>query len=153
MANSYASNPFQALQVDVPLHLHAQIERYSQTGGSGKTKNMDLQPFPRMIDMWFLAVCVAAHLDLKPKEIGKNDKPKTIVLGSIFGSDPWRINTLMLIAIAKSGDVNIVAEPTRMMRIAIGLAIAGIPKVVEMLEGKSDPIWDLSDAIDEMLED
>lgn len=152
MANLYESNPFQALQVDVSVSLHGEIERYSQTGGKGSS-NADHRPFPRMIDMWFLAVCVAAHLDLKPVEFEKGEKTKTIVVGSIFGSDPWRIHILMLLAIAKSGDESIVTEPTRMFRIATELANAGIPKLVEMLEeGNSDPIWNISQSIANLLE-
>jgi hypothetical protein len=58
----------------------------------------------------------------------------------------------MLVAIGVSGDVEIVSEPRRMMSIASGLAVAGLPKVIEMLdEGDAEPIWNLSDALDGML--
>lgn len=145
MADLYESNPFQSVQVDVPTTLHREIERFSQTGGKGSP---DHRPFPRMIDMWFLAVCIAAHRKLKPVEIKSNEDTTTINLGLIFGSDPWRIHTLMLLAIAISGDESIVKEPSRMIKIAIDLAVAGIPEVVSMLEnGHSSPIWNLSEAI------
>lgn len=58
----------------------------------------------------------------------------------------------MLIAIGKTGDVQIVAEPRRVMALASGLAVAGLPKVIEMLkDGDADPIWNISDAIDGLL--
>ena len=39
-----------------------------------------------------------------------------------------------------------------MMALANGLATAGLPEVIEMLkDGAAEPIWNLSDAIDEML--
>jgi hypothetical protein len=39
-----------------------------------------------------------------------------------------------------------------MMGIASGLAIAGLPKVIEMLkDGDADPIWNLSDSVETML--
>ena len=49
-------------------------------------------------------------------------------------------------------NVEIVGEPRRMMAIANGLAAAGIPHIVEMLrDGDQDAIWNLSEALDEML--
>ena len=39
-----------------------------------------------------------------------------------------------------------------MIAIANGLAATGIPHIVEMLrDGNQDPIWNLSDALDEIL--
>jgi hypothetical protein len=104
-----------------------------------------------MVDLWFLAVCVAARRGLEPADISKYETKK-IIDGSIFGSDPWRVHTLMLLAIGQTGDVQVVAEPRRMMTLANGLAVAGLPKVIEMLkEGGAEPIWNLSDAIDGLL--
>ncbi|TDQ53541.1 hypothetical protein EV658_1391 [Phaeovulum veldkampii DSM 11550] len=38
------------------------------------------------------------------------------------------------------------------MSLANGLSVAGLPKVIDMLkEGDADPIWNLSDALDEIL--
>jgi hypothetical protein len=88
---------------------------------------------------------------LEPVDIGKYETRK-IIDGSIFSSDPWRIHALMLIAVSITGDVQVVSEPRKMMAIASGLAVAGLPKVIEMLkQGDSDPIWNLSDSVDAML--
>jgi hypothetical protein len=58
----------------------------------------------------------------------------------------------MLIAIAVTDGVEIAGEPRRMMSIANGLAAAGISFVVDMLHtGEQDPIWNLSEAFDEIL--
>ncbi|MGE3538664.1 MAG: hypothetical protein AB7N91_14700 [Candidatus Tectimicrobiota bacterium] len=58
----------------------------------------------------------------------------------------------MLLAIGKSGNVDIVSEPRKMMALASGLAVAGLPKVIEMLEdGDGEPIWNISDEIDTIL--
>jgi len=58
----------------------------------------------------------------------------------------------MLIAIAQSSDVHIVSEPRKIMAVASGLAIAGLPKVLDMLkDGDAEPIWNLSDAVDNLL--
>ena len=104
-----------------------------------------------MVDLWFLSVCVAARLGLEPADITKYDTTK-IIDGSIFSSDPWRIHILMLIAIAKTDNVEIVTEPRKVMTLANGLAVAGLPAVIRMLkEGSAEPIWNLSDAIDSIL--
>ena len=141
-------NPFQAIDINVPVEFHEAFTRYCQRTAAAV---IDQSPFPRMVDFWFLSVCVAARLDLKSVDIAKYDTRK-IIDGSIFGSDPWRVHTLMLIAIAKTGDVEIVSEPRKMMILANGLAVAGLPKVIEMLkDGDAEPIWNLSDAIDVIL--
>ena len=39
-----------------------------------------------------------------------------------------------------------------MMTLVSGLAVAGLPKVIEMLkDGDAEPIWNLSDSIDGIL--
>ena len=147
MADRYF-NPFQAIDINVPVEFHEAFTRYCQTGGNGI---IDQSPFPRMVDLWFLSVCVAARLGLEPADTAKYDTKK-IIDGSIFGSDPWRVHTLMLIAVGKVGDVQIVSEPRKMMALASGLAVAGLPKVIEMLkDGDAEPIWNLSDAVDAIL--
>ena len=147
MADRYF-NPFQAIDINVPVEFHEAFTRYCQRGADSV---IDQSPFPRMVDLWFLSVCVASRLGLEPADITKYETTK-IIDGSIFGSDPWRVHTLMLIAIAKSGDVLVVSEPRQMMTLANGLAVAGLPKIIEMLkDGDAEPIWNLSDAIDKIL--
>ncbi len=147
MASRYF-NPFQAIDINVPVEFHEAFTRYCQRSADAV---IDQMPFPRMIDLWFLSVCVAARLDMKLADTGKYDTKK-IIDGSIFSSDPWRVHTLMLIAIGKSDNVEIVSRPREMMAVASGLAIAGLPKVIEMLkDGGDEPIWNLSDAVDSLL--
>ena len=70
----------------------------------------------------------------------------------IFNNDPWRIQIIMLIAIATEDDVDIVRQPGRMMSIASRLAAAGVPLVVEMIkDGHAEPIWNLSDGFERIL--
>ena len=147
MADRYF-NPFQAIDINVPVEFHEAFIRYCQ-GSAGAV--IDQSPFPRMVDFWFLSVCVAARLGLEPTDTSKCNTKK-IIDGSIFSSDPWRVHTLMLIAIGKTGDVQIVSEPRKIMALASGLAVAGLPKVIEMLKnGDSEAIWNLSDAVDNLL--
>ena len=104
-----------------------------------------------MVDFWFAGLSLAAHRQLKPINLVRQETFKFIE-GSIFDRDSWRIQAVMLIAIAVEDDVKIVGEPRRMMTIANGLAAAGIPHIVEMIrDGNQDPIWNLSDALNEIL--
>jgi hypothetical protein len=106
-----------------------------------------------MVDLWFFSVCIGARLNLQPVDLSTRETYK-IIEGSIFGNDPWRIHTLMMIAISKTGDVQVVSEPRSMMSLANGLAVAGMPKVIEMLkDGAADPIWNLSDSLENMLQE
>ena len=147
MADQYF-NPFQAIDINVPVEFHEAFTRYCQRSADAV---IDQSPFPRMVDLWFLSVCVAARLGLEAADVAKYDTRK-IIDGSIFGSDPWRVHVLMLIAIGKTGDIHIVSEPRKIMTLANGLACAGLPKVIEMLkDGDAEPIWNLSDEIDGIL--
>lgn len=144
MAERYY-NPFQGMDINVPEEYRETFARYCRTGGRS---NINDSPFPRMVDLWFLSICIAVRLDLEPAELGKSETYK-IIEGSIFGNDPLRIHSLLLIAIKKTGNVEIVSEPRKVMALANGLAIAGLPKVIEMLQdGDAEPIWNLSDALD-----
>lgn len=144
MADRYF-NPFQSIDISVPIELHEHLTRYCQREMKAV---IDQSPFPRMVDMWFLAVCVAARRGLPPADLGKYETRK-IIEGSIFGSDPWRVHMLMLLSIAQAKSVEIVSEPRRMMAIANGLAVTGLPVVIDMLSsGGGDPIWNLSEAME-----
>ena len=138
-------NPFQGIDVNVPVEYHEDMTRYSRREGGA---SIDQSPFPRMVDMWLLAVCLAARAGKEPLDVARYETRK-IIEGSIFGNDPWRVHMLMLIAIAQSNSLEIVSEPRKMMALANGLAIAGLPLVVEMLkQGTGDAIWNLSEAIE-----
>jgi hypothetical protein len=104
-----------------------------------------------MVDFWFAGLSLAARKGLRPVDLAKQQTFKFIE-GSIFDRDSWRVQTVMLIAIGVEDNVEILSEPRRIMAIANGLAAAGIPEVVDMLQdGDQDPIWNLSDEIDKML--
>lgn len=141
-------NPFNTIDINVPIKFHDDCTRYCLSSGNTV---VDHSPFPRMVDLWFLSLCVASRLGLEVEDITKYETRK-IIEGSIFSSDPWRIPVLMMIAIAKTGDVQIVSEPRKIMTLANGLAVAGFPKIFEMLqEGGSEPIWNLSDGVNSLM--
>ena len=104
-----------------------------------------------MVDMWFAGLSVAARRGLQPENLSGRATSQ-MVLGTVFnGTDSWRINAIMLVAIQIADDHSVVGDANRMMEIANGLAAAGVPEVVEMLEeGGQAPIWNLSDSLIEL---
>jgi len=141
-------NPFAGVDLIAPVEQRDSYDRYCQTGGRA---SIDQSPFPRMVDFWFAGMSLAARKQLSAVDLAKQETFKFIE-GSIFDRDSWRVQAVMLVAIAVEDSVEIVAEPRRMMAIANGLAAAGVPHVVDMLRnGDQDPIWNLSESLDELL--
>ena len=142
-------NPFAGIDLIAPVDHRDVYDRYCQTVGRAV---IDQSPFPRMVDFWFAGLALAARKELPAAELSKQETFK-FMEGSIFDRDSWRVQAVMLIAIATKDSVEIVGEPRRMMAIANGLAATGIPHVVEMLQdGDQDPIWNLSEALDHMFQ-
>jgi hypothetical protein len=141
-------NPFQTFDILVPVEFHESLfERYCQTGGS---KRIEASPFPRMIDLWFFALCIAVKEQKDPINYSSLQTTK-IIDGSIFSSDPWRIHALMLIATSLTDSIDIVADPRKVMTLASELAVAGLPIVQDMLNsGQQAPLWNLSDSVAKM---
>ncbi len=143
-------NPFQGIDISVPVEFKDDYLRYCQTKTDGTKTIIDQSPFPRMVDMWFLAICLATKLNLDPADISKYETYK-IIEGSIFSSDPWRINALILIAISKTEDVEIVTQPRKIMTLVNSLAVTGMKELLNMLkDSDDDPIWNLSESLDSL---
>ena len=122
--------------------------------------NAETIPFPRRsddkpyvigVDLWFVGISIAVREELTPADLGKG--PVHLTEGSTLDRQGWRIPMLMLVAMRYSDDKEkVLINPTEMMNIANGLAAAGVPRIVEMLrEGGSDPIWNISTAIENIL--
>ena len=143
-------NPFAGIYLVYPVEQEPEYHRYCQTGGR---EPIDQSPFGRMVDLWFAGLSVATRKGLSPIDLSGR-KTSNMIQGAIFdGKDSWRVQFLMLVAIAVEDDVAIVERPNRMMAIANGLAAAGVPHVVEMLQsGEQPPIWNLTDALESMVE-
>lgn len=144
-------NPFTNIGLVAPVAHNDYYDQYCQTQRTGKT-NVKRTPFRRKVDLWFTALSFAARKGLEPKKLKKKETIQFVTGGEIFnGDDSWRIQVLMLIAIAVDDNVEVVMDPRRMMDIANGLAAAGVPQIVKMLnEGSQSPICNLSDALDDL---
>jgi len=148
MAQQY-NNPFRNMTIVSPTEQRADYDHYCQTGQGAKA---DKTPFPRKVDLWFAGLSLAMRKNLKSIDLTK-EKTVSIISGSIFNTDGWQAQAIMLIAIAVEGNLEVVLSPRRMMDIANGLAAAGVSHIVKMLnEGPRTPIWNLSDALDDLLQ-
>ena len=153
MAQQY-HNPFARLGLIAPDAQRDYYDQYCRTNIVGRTdKDSDQSPFRRRVDLWFAGFSLAAREQLKPIDLRKEKTYQFITAGEIFtGEDSWRIQIITLVAIAIEDNLEVVQDPRRIMDIANGLAAAGVYHIEKMLsEGNQDPIWNLSDALDELL--
>ena len=143
-------NPFANLSLIIPETQRNYYDQYCQTQTVGRA-NVDRSPFRRMVDLWFAGLSFAAHKQLKPVDTTKK-KTQPFITGKIFdGEDSWRIQVIILVAMAEDGNLKIIQEPGQMMDLANNLAAAGVELIMEMLrEGDQTPIWNLSDALDDI---
>lgn len=138
-------NPFQNLELRIPTAYRAEVDRFCQSQPTGGPKpSPDDSPFPRQVDLWFLAVCLGA-LQGRPIPV---EKPHRFINGEILSRDPYRIDLLELAAIAVTGNPWIIEKPADVMDLANGLAASALPRLLEMLvTGNSKPIWNLTDSL------
>ena len=146
-------NEFASTSIFLPKEFQPYLRMYCSTHTEGTHSNPKDSPFPRMVDMWFMAVCIAVKEELKPNFDTRKETYKPIE-GVVFGSDGWRSNALMLLAISYTGNVEVTRNPREMMRIANAYALAGLPRLINILEEdrKGDTALDhLSEVIGDMI--
>ena len=132
-------NEFVGVDIQLPENYREHFHAYCLTRSEGTRNSPEDSPFPRMVDMWFLAICIAVEEGLSPVFDPQGETYKAIE-GAVFSTDPWRSNALMLIAIAHTGDVAVIAKPHEMMRIANAYALAGLPRLIGLLNGREGDV-------------
>lgn len=132
-------NAFGAVDIHLPEEYQEYFHAYCLTRTEGTRNNPEDSPFPRMVDMWFLAVCIAAKEGLSP-DFDRKGKTYKAIEGAVFGSDTWRSDALMLLAIAHTGDVAIASDPHAMMRVANAYALAGLPRLIGILDERGGDV-------------
>ena len=144
-------NEFSGVDIQLPEEYREYFHAYCLTRTEGSRNNPEDSPFPRMVDMWFLAMCIALNEGLSPNFDTKGKTYKAIE-GTVFGSDAWRSNALMLVALAHADDVTVATNPREMMRIANAYAVAGLPRLISILKDRGgDVALDyLSDFVEEV---
>lgn len=147
MADRYY-NPFQTAELRIPESYREEVSRYCQgPTQEGRKTGLGEAPFPRMVDMWFLALCLGAKKGNKEDLSGI--KMHKFMDGTVLSSDPWRIDALMLLAISLTDNTEIVTDPGTIISLANEYAAGSLPDVIDMLkDGDADAIYNLSDNLE-----
>ena len=82
-------------------------------------------PFRLYVDLWFFSLCLCTKLGNHYIEDTSTIKCKNFESGSILGSSPSRLSIITAIAISHDGDIDIVQDSHKMMRIANNYAAGG----------------------------
>jgi len=146
---AYVTNPFQNLELRIPEAYRDEVDRFCQTQPGGGTRPPpDDSPFERQIDIWFLAVCIGARKGKRTQLI----RPHRFITGELLSRDPYRIESLELLAVSYTDDPWILERPSEIMDLANELAATGLAEIIDMLkDGSAKPIWNLTDNLTELL--
>ena len=128
-------NSFAWISIPIPEKYRDYFSTYCLTSVAGSTNNPEHSPFPRMVDMWFLALCIAVKDGLTPN-FDLSGKTYKAIEGTVLGSDNWRSDALLLLAIGHTGNADVLDKPNEMMKIANAYAMAGLPKLIGILEAR-----------------
>jgi len=150
-------NLFGQAKIELPSSFRDDYNKYCQHKNPGAREKTHKYPFPRNVDMWFLSICIAVKLEIEPdfSFFPYKGGEWNAIPGSVFGSDLWMSDSLVLLAIAYTKDKSIIDKPNEMMKIANAYAIAGHASLlVKLKEGEGDSILDcISDYLVELIEE
>ena len=147
------SNPFQSVEILVPKKYKDLVHTYSQrhTDGS-ENKQIDSNPFELDIDLWFTALGLALKTHLKPN-IVERKSTYNMAPGTVLTRKSWRVLFLQLLAIAETGEIEILDRPREMIEIAYGYANAGLPALFQILEeGSGQELLHFADHLESLFE-
>ena len=89
-------NPFTNSNLLYPVDQRPDYVRFCRTDNTSSRTN---SPFRRRVDMWMASMCLAARRGLSPVDLSKQETVPFIE-GRIFDGDPWRIEAIMMTALA-----------------------------------------------------
>jgi hypothetical protein len=138
-------NPFANQDLHIPKAYLEDVRRYSQTHDAGDPEKGSLEevPFMRYVDIWTLAAAVGASEGaFVPLDA---DQKHRFYIGTVLHGDLQRIEFLMLLAIANTGDPFIVSEPRKVLDIVEAYVAGGLPIVFDMVrEGHLSPMQNVT---------
>ncbi len=127
-------NPFANQDIFFNKAFHETVKELAKFGvGDGEHEGVSGTPFKRMIDAWLLAVAIGSMTGLPAPEVSEGGMIK-VINGAVLQKDLEAISFLMSIAVAETGDPYVVEDPRRMIRIAMGFADLGFPRLIELSE-------------------
>lgn len=133
-------NPFAPLTLHLPESVEEQVNRLVRQGVKDATPAD--RPFARKVDVWALAIAFAVANDLP---IAEGVRMKRFADGSVLQRNPTIITLLELLAIGRTGDPQVVAEPRKVVDLANGLAAAGVELILQAADQPGLPVWKLGE--------
>lgn len=140
------SNPYASQDLFVPREWHESYQRYT-IQARAESRDLDATPYPRMIDMWWTALCVGLR---EGRRSPLGEKPAKFADGAILSSDPWRVTHIGLIAVAEEGP-DVLERPADVIRIVSEYAAAGSEWLVQVMAGHAKPMKPLAAALRALL--
>ena len=136
-------NLFAGQNIYLPNELKEYFHRLCQTRVEGYRNRLEDSPFPRMVDLWFAGFCLAAKKNLAPSHVEPKQSYNAIE-GNVFGSDNYRSDMMVLFCISKTGNLDIITEPSKMLRLVNEYAISGVKEIIGVYESsRGDEALDL----------
>ncbi len=137
-------NPFQQSPLYVPANELESVRRFTGTfREEGRTEsNIDRSPFANYIDLWWAAMCVGVQEGRRTAAAEWH----RFIDGNVLSSSPWRIAQLELLAITVEGPDSL-RDPNKVALMASEFAATGIPILVDVMAGTSEPIWAVSNLL------
>lgn len=136
-------NVFSGQNISLPTELRDHVHRLCQTRVDGFNNRLEDSPFPRMVDFWFAGFCLAVAKNLPPSSISPKNSYNAIE-GNVFGSDNYRSDMMVLFCISRTGSLDIITEPARMLRFVNEYAVTGMNEIIGICEkSKGDDPLDL----------
>ena len=142
------SNPYAAQDLFVSREWHESYQRYT-IQARAESRDLDATPFPRMIDMWWAALCIGVR---EGRRSSLGEKPTKFADGAILSSDPWRVAHLGLIAVTAAG-VDVLERPAEVIKIACEYSATGTEWLVETVAGHAKPMKPLASALRSLLDE
>lgn len=142
------ANPYATQDLYIPRDWHDSYRRYTFQSAT-EARDLDTTPFPRMIDMWWAALCIGLR---NGQRSPLGDKPVKFADGAILNSDPWRVTHLGLLAAAEKG-VDVLNRPAEVIKIACEYAATGSEWLVAEMAGHAKPMKPVASALRALIEE
>ena len=129
------NNPIADQGIRIKTDYHSYFNEYCRRHAPGlpQAGDADNRPFPRYVDMWFVAFCLGVRQESRDEYTTGNSK--RIIDGSILTGETIKIHLIEMAAIAATeNDFGVLLDPPRLVRIANEYANGGFPHLLIMLE-------------------
>ena len=143
MSNDEFVAGIQNQDLKIPASEYAAVKRFTMTRTRDDgPKDPDQCPFNRYVDLWWAALCIGAQENKRTKA---KEWHTFVRAGEVLPSNPWRIFQLQLLGLGFTGSTEILRRPSELISLANELAATGLPILIEIMQGKGIPIWDVTE--------